>query len=214
MVATDTVIGIVGAVVLVAVMASVFVYEYNNAPEEADTPEALQAHFEEDYAGLSALDDIDGDDQANYLDDDLDGDGTPNAEDDAVGVLVDVQGNVAAATGTSGAPYTQEFTVGNGTFHMMGSIAYGRTNGNVAVPSLQAVLTGPEGFALSATSTVSGNTVTLAFALEEPLVAGDYTLTISHAPAGGLVNVSPQTGFAGSLELHYLTPAEPHGHDA
>lgn len=39
MVATDTVVGIVGAVVLVAVMVGVFVYEYNNtAPAPTEPP--------------------------------------------------------------------------------------------------------------------------------------------------------------------------------
>ncbi len=39
MAASDTVVGIVGSVVLVAVMVGVFVYEYNNAPEPEETPD-------------------------------------------------------------------------------------------------------------------------------------------------------------------------------
>lgn len=212
MVATDTVVGIVGAVVLVAVMAGVFVYEYNNAPVDADDPASRMAHFEEDYAGLSANDDLDGDGIANYEDPDLDGDGLNDTVDDSLGVTVPVQGTVAASSGSAGTPLTQEFTVGNGSFHFQGTITYTRQNGAVAVPSLQATIAGPNGFSLTASSAVSGNTVTLSFDLAEPLEAGDYTLRVSHSPVGGVLNAAPATPVAGSLEIHYETPAEPHGH--
>ncbi len=212
MVATDTVVGIVGAVVLVAVMAGVFVYEYNNAPAEPGDAASRQARFEEHYASLSALDDLDGDGVANYEDPDLDGDGLDDLADGSLGVKVPVDGTVPAATGMASAPYTQGFTVGNGSFHFEGTLTYARQNGLVAVPALEAAIRGPNGFSLTASSAVSGNTVTLTFDLPEPLEAGDYTLTVSHTPVGGPVTVAQETGVAGSLEIYYTTPEGPEDH--
>lgn len=214
MVATDTVVGIVGAVVLVAVMAGVFVYEYNNAPEAGDAALQEQAHFEEDYAGLSATDDLDGDGTQNYVDDDLDGDGQANAVDEDVGVAVPVSGTVAAPppTGGAGAPMTVTFTVGNGSEHFQGAITYTRAAGG-AFPNVQGTLSGPEGFDdVQASSTNSGNTYTLAFDIQEPLPAGEYTLTLRQQPAGGLLPVSQPASVSGELTIHYAAPAEPHGH--
>lgn len=212
MVATDTVVGIVGAVVLVAVMAGVFVYEYNNTPEGELSEEQAKAHFEEDYAGLTATDDLDGDGTANFQDNDLDGDNINNTEDDELAVFVSVSGTVAAATGMAGTPYTLAFSVSNGTEHFGGMLTYARQAGAAAVPSLQATVTGPDGFSVAASSTTAGNTVTLTFDVEEPLSAGDYTLTVSHVPAAGPLTVSPATAVSGMLELHYLTPGEQHTH--
>src|SRR5688572_25141152 len=116
MVATDTVVGIVGAVLLVAVMAGVFVYEYNNPIEEASGDAGARAHFEEDYAGLSATDDLDGDGAPNYLDEDLDDDGVANEEDDMVAVAVPVAGSIGGSTPVDPSdPFTVDFSVGNGT---------------------------------------------------------------------------------------------------
>jgi hypothetical protein len=44
MAATDTIIGIVGAVVLVAVMVGVFVYEYNNVPDDNGGDPGTEPH--------------------------------------------------------------------------------------------------------------------------------------------------------------------------
>jgi hypothetical protein len=99
---SDTVIGIVGAVVLVAVMVGVFAYEYNNAPEgvgtEPDSPEAQMASFNDTYGSLNGMGDIDGDGTPNYLDADMDGDGIDNANDTMVQYVRDFMGNVPART--------------------------------------------------------------------------------------------------------------------
>lgn len=214
MVATDTVVGIAGAVVLVAVMAGVFVYEYNNAPADADNPAIRQQHFEEDYPGLSANDDIDGDGVANFEDDDLDGDGTANAVDSDVGVVVPVSATVAVPppTGGQGPAFTVTFRVGNGTEHFQGALTYTRAAGGV-FPNVAATLSGPAGFdQVQATSTNSGSTYTLAFDIQEPLPAGEYTLTLRQQPTGGLVPVSQEANVAGDLTIHYAAPAEPHDH--
>jgi hypothetical protein len=44
MAATDTIIGIAGAAVLVAVMVGVFVYEYNNVPDDNGTEPGVEPH--------------------------------------------------------------------------------------------------------------------------------------------------------------------------
>ncbi len=80
MVAKDTVIGIAGAVVLVAAMAGVFVYEYNNVPETGGD----DGSFADQYPGLLPDGDLDGDGTPNAEDDDLDGDGIMNADDEDV----------------------------------------------------------------------------------------------------------------------------------
>src|SRR5688572_20840856 len=116
MVATDTVVGIVGAVLLVAVMAGVFAYEYNNPVEDVPDDSSQRSHFEEDYVGLSAGDDLDGDGTANYLDDDIDGDGSPNDGDDMLNVLVPVSGSIGSNTPAGPSqPFTVDFDVGNGS---------------------------------------------------------------------------------------------------
>ena len=215
MVATDTVVGIIGAVVLVAVMAGVFVYEYNNT-EEGGSSSLLeqQEHFEEDYAGLAATQDLDGDGIQNFNDTDLDGDGVENAEDDELAVNVQVSGTVPQAVGMAGSPYTQSFTVGNGSEHLGGTITYTRQAGSVPTPSLQATITGPGGFSVSATPTTSGNTVTMTFDIMEELAAGEYTLTIRHAATGGPLTVSQAASVSGSLEIHYAMPeGGAHSHD-
>lgn len=77
--ASDTVIGIVGALALVAVMIGVFVYEYNNTDDGDPDGDGGTGAF----AGLDADGDIDGDGTRNADDDDADGDGIPDSEDDA-----------------------------------------------------------------------------------------------------------------------------------
>ena len=208
MVATDTVVGIVGAVLLVAVMAGVFVYEYNNPAEDSGEDHEV-AHFEQDYPGITATDDLDGDGQANYLDDDVDGDGTPNDQDMDAGVAVPVSGNLGQRT-TAQAPFTLAFTVANGTEHLMGSITYTRTGtAALGLPTFAARILDASGSAVAnAASTTSGNTVTMAFDVDGgDLPAGEYTLEVSQP------NPGPGGSFSGELDVHYPWPAEsPHAH--
>lgn len=215
MVATDTVVGIVGAVVLVAVMAGVFVYEYNNTEGGATSIQEQQEHFEEDYDGIAATQDIDGDGIQNFNDTDLDGDGINNTEDKQITQSVPVNANVAAPSPTGASPYTQSFTVSNGTEHFQGTLTYTRAAGGV-VPNVQATLSGPSGFStVTASSANSGTTYTLTFDIAEPLPAGQYTLTLTQQPAGGVLPVGQAATVTGTLEVHYVTPeGEMHTHDA
>jgi hypothetical protein len=213
MVATDTVVGIVGAVVLVAVMAGVFVYEYNNTDAGAMSIEEQQEHFEEDYPGLVALQDIDGDGEPNFNDTDLDGDGVDNPEDTQITQTVPVDANVAAPGPTGATPYEQPFTVSNGTEHFQGTLTYTRAAGGVT-PNVQATLSGPSGFSpVTASSTNSGNTYTLTFDIEEPLPPGEYLLTLTQQSAGGVLPIGQAATVQGTLEVHYATPeGEMHTH--
>src|SRR5688572_28436495 len=119
MVATDTVVGIVGAVLLVAVMAGVFAYEYNNpvAAEDPGSEGGMRAAFASAYPGMSADDDVDEDGQANNADDDLDGDGTPNAADSDVSVHSEAGAVLGPAAGPSNPSFSHTFVVGNGSVH-------------------------------------------------------------------------------------------------
>lgn len=69
MASTDTIVGIVGAVLLAAVMVGVFAYEYSNAPAAQPTGDAaLIQHFHEDFPALNATGDINQDHVPNYKD--------------------------------------------------------------------------------------------------------------------------------------------------
>lgn len=211
MVATDTVVGIIGAVVLVAVMAGVFVYEYNNAPEGGSAAAQVE-HFESDFAGMDGTADLDGDGTPNYLDNDIDGDGVNNTDDQETTQVIAVSGSVPAPPPTgAGTPYTQPFTVQNGSVHFQGSLTYTRTNCQVASPNMEATITGPASFSVTGAATCSGNTVTITFNVEETLQGGDYTLAVRQLAAGGVVPVGQAASVAGTLEVHY--PALEEGHD-
>ena len=214
MVATDTVVGIVGAVVLVAVMAGVFVYEYNNTEGGASSIQEQQEHFEEDYDGIAATQDIDGDGIQNFNDTDLDGDGVENSEDTQITQTIPVNMQVPAPSPTGSAQQTLPFTVSNGTEHFQGTLTYTRMNGNVAVPNVQATLSGPNGFSQgSGAAVVSGNTVTLTFDIAEPLAPGAYTLTLTNTGPAGPIPVGQSASVSGTLEVHYVTPeGEMHTH--
>ncbi len=140
---SDTVIGIVGAVVLVAVMIGVFAYEYNNAPEDVGntpdptTPAGQMALFAAAYPELNATDDIDLDGTPNYMDDDIDGDGMNNtADDDGVVVVFNLGHNAPAHTNAAGSgPYSagQPFALGVGYAGVSVEVNHGGGNpGNTA----------------------------------------------------------------------------------
>jgi hypothetical protein len=205
MVATDTVVGIVGAVLLVAVMAGVFVYEYNNPAEPEDTtPEGRMAHFEEDYAGLSANDDIDDDGIPNYEDDDLDGDGSSNENDTEVAVTMESTQAIGQAT------TRLAFYVGNGSVHVTSTVSI-----SLAVPNplfagnFIIELVRPDGtVADNQASTPGGaSTFTVETQEEDEIPAGDWEIVIrpnqATTPAAAEV----------SIEVHYPAPTvEGHGH--
>ena len=207
MVATDTVVGIVGAVLLVAVMAGVFAYEYNN-PATADTmSDAGQKNaFASHYAGLNATDDIDGDGIPNYKDTDIDGDGVANANDTSVGVAIKVSGAVPmTASPMSTQLAAQAFTAGTGVEHILAFVNYTVPTPSPlpAAYSLQASLVDGSGQTVkNGIATTSGSSVSIKIDSEgADLVAGKYELRISMSGA------NPQAGsYSGVILVHYPSP--------
>ncbi|MHB1261679.1 MAG: hypothetical protein ACYC2H_08165 [Thermoplasmatota archaeon] len=211
MVATDTVVGIVGAVLLVAVMAGVFVYEYNNPAEPADTsPAGLQASFEEKYQGLSAMDDIDQDGLANYNDTDVDGDGTENGNDTTVTTSFSMSGAVGPQVGGTVVPsLVQEFYVGNGSVHVTAEVTTSAQapnplfSGNFVVELLR-----PDGSVADnqASSPGGSNTMTVETQEGDEIPTGTWSIRVTQNTVG--------TGGSAQIsgEVHYPAPAaEGHG---
>ncbi len=211
MVATDTVVGIVGAVLLVAVMAGVFVYEYNNPAEAEDLSDAgLQASFEEDYEGMSATDDIDGDGTANYADKDIDGDGTENGNDTMVSTSFSMSGAVGPQVGGTVAPsLSQVFYVGNGSVHITATVTTSVQApnplfaGNFVVELLR-----PDGSVADNQASSPGGSSTLTVETQEgdEIPTGDWTVRVTQNTVG--------TGGSAQIagEVHYPMPAaEGHG---
>lgn len=212
MVATDTVVGIVGAVLLVAVMAGVFVYEYNNPAEPADTSDAgLQASFEEKYQGMSALDDIDQDGFPNYNDTDVDGDGTDNANDTKMGTSRSMSGAVGPQVGGTVVPSLQlALYAGNGTVHIMATVTTSAQasnplfSGNFVVQLLR-----PDGSVAddAATSPGGSNTLTVEVQEGDEIPTGNWTVRVTQNTVG--------TGGSAQItgEVHYPDP-KPEGQGA
>ena len=206
MVATDTVVGIVGAVLLVAVMAGVFAYEYNNPAEPEDmSPAGQMEHFEEDYEGMSANDDIDGDGLANWQDDDLDGDGASNENDTMVATTTEQTG----ATGPQ-ATITMPFYVGNGTVHVTATVVTNLQAGNPLVSGNVIVeLVRPDGSVADNQASTPGGSSTFTVETQEgdELPAGDWSVVVRPNQVGlpGTAQIT--------AEVHYPAPAaEGHGH--
>ncbi len=131
---SDTVIGIVGAVVLVAVMIGVFAYEYNNAEETPDdgpdpnSPEAREAAFNATFTALDPRGDIDGDGTLNYLDDDIDDDGLNNTVDTDVVVTFDLSQPAPAYTNPASNPPASaglEFVIEEGYDGFEATVSHG-----------------------------------------------------------------------------------------
>lgn len=206
MVATDTVVGIVGAVLLVAVMAGVFVYEYNNPAEPADlSPEGRMAAFEEHYPGLSANDDIDDDGIANYEDDDLDGDGASNENDTAVATTTHMS-NAAAGTATT----TMPFYVGNGSVHVTATVVTAFPIPNPLISgNLIIELVRPDGSVADNQASSPGGPSTFTVETQEgdEIPTGEWKVVVRPNQAG--VPASADI----TSEVHYPAPlAEGHGH--
>ncbi|HUR25433.1 MAG TPA: hypothetical protein VM327_05405 [Candidatus Thermoplasmatota archaeon] len=206
MVATDTIVGIVGAVLLVAVMAGVFVYEYNNPAEAQDmSPSGQMAHFEEDYAGMSAGDDIDGDGQANYVDDDIDGDGTSNENDTDTAYHAEMSGAVGPS-----ATLSLEFYVGNGSVHVIATVDTALQAPNPLVSgNLIIELVRPDGSVADNQASSPGGPSSFTVETQEgdEIPAGDWKVVVRPNQVG-----LPSTADI-SADVHYpAITAEGHGH--
>jgi hypothetical protein len=213
-VASDTVVGIVGAVVLAGIMVGVFVYEYNNAATADgggdggdDRASRIQA-FQAAYGHLNATEDLDGDGKANFEDDDMDGQGGPDAEQ---------AGNLVVAfpvTGTSPAPPADTFTrtmnvtVGRGVQAVGGWVNWTSTT-PAPVPASPA-LTCSFGDAAGADSTSCTETppatgqagYALRFTAPAPS-PGDFVFRV------GMTRPGPATSYTGVVLVDYGAPARP-----
>lgn len=211
MVATDTIVGIVGAVLLVAVMAGVFVYEYNNPVAPPDSEEGRQQAFMRDYPALSPQDDIDGDGVPNYMDDDIDGDGTPNEADRDVSTHREMSGALGPQVGTVVVPsLTMPFYVGNGSVHIVGTVTASAQapnplfSGNWVVELLR-----PDGTVADnqASAPGGGGTFTVETSEGDEIPAGTWSIRVTQnqAGAGGSVHIA--------ADVHYPAPPTPeHGY--
>lgn len=210
MVASDTIVGIVGSVLLVVVMAGVFVYEYNNQPDDGDDgngdgSSGSIAHFQDDYPSLAAREDLDGDGKANYEDDDIDGDGVKNDADEATKVVTAFSGSTALQVAPNSAGLLPEqFFVGTGAAHVMAYVNY-----SVLLPSpvptnpvISATLKDAGGDTIAnGVATTTGTSVTVKIMAEGDLTPGTYTIDLQVSGA------TTNTAYSGVIMVHYDVPA-------
>ncbi len=132
---SDTVIGIVGAVVLVAVMVGVFAYEYNNVEEptgdDRTEQEQRMDRFNSTYPALDPFGNIDDDDLLNWEDDDIDGDDVDEDwgnNDTVIAVVWDLSHNAPQYTNPlENGPLSggEGFVVGQGYVGISGAVSHG-----------------------------------------------------------------------------------------
>jgi len=116
MAATDTAVGLAGAVLLVLVMGFVFVYEYTNHPVagQEGTPGAKADAFHAAHPALKPYEDLDGDHVANVNDTDLDGNGVNDTQQTGDLVVHKQFTGSSAALPTQNGQSTFAFFVGTG----------------------------------------------------------------------------------------------------
>ena len=209
MVATDTVVGIVGAVLLVAVMAGVFAYEYNNpaATEDPGSEDGMRSAFAAAHPGLSADDDIDGDGEANFEDADLDGDGTANAADADVSVHTEMSGTLGPAGGPANPSLELGLLVGNGTEHVTAEVTVSAPvpnplfSGNFVIQLLR-----PDGSVADDQASSPGGPSTFTVETQEgdDIPTGTWTVRVTQNQAGTGGNAQIQA------DVHYPDPAAEH----
>ncbi len=182
MVASDTVVGIVGAVLLVAVMAGVFVYEYNNV----EPVDGNGVDFSEAYPNLDASGDIDGDGIVNSEDSDIDGDGIDNADDDDTAVVVEMQGTIGPGANSLVLEALAE--TGHTMLHAEATLG----NADLGTTSLAIEFDGTQ--VASDTAGVGSTTISVDADAGEP---GTYTAVLRQQPAG------PGTSATVTFTVHY-----------
>lgn len=204
---SDTVIGIIGAVVLVGVMVGVFAYEYNNVdsddePTEAEERAMQQAAFNETFGALDPDGDLDGDGTPNYAETDLDDDGIPNEEDDRFQFERSFDAGGAVSGAPSFAGYALNFEAEEGLGHVMLRLSHDeRLAADQTVLALNVQLTA-NGETRSATAVTSGGVTTYTLDLED-VGPGTYALSVTPFAVAG-VSLDPGTTVTGSLEFHYF----------
>ena len=197
MASTDTVVGIVGAVLLAGIMVGVFVYEYNNPAVPGPllpTEEGKMAAFRSVYKGLNATEDLDGDNLANYNDTDMDDNGVNDTDQD--GDLVrksSYDGSTPVPPPAPPQQFTQDFpltlyTGNEGVSAWLNwTIVALPVPGAPAVPDLTlTLLKGSESVVSSGAGVTSGSQRT-ATLVAEPQVTGEYILRVT------MTQASPQS---------------------
>ncbi len=183
MVATDTVVGIVGAVLLVGVMVGIYVYEFNQAEDAGtDTDGGLGSG----PAMIDASGDLDGDGTPNGADDDIDGDSIPNSEDNKTAYTFSFTGSLAP--GATERVFTNEIMAENGTQAIRVNVTWTSTTPTPlpATPNFAVSLVGPEGEVVAqATMDRTGTSVTAMIVADGGLPGGAYTLRVTEGPGMG-----------------------------
>lgn len=215
MVATDTVVGVVGAVLLAAVMVGVFVYEYNNAPAGPANDDAGKAvTFAANYPNLEAEGDLDGDGMANFKDPDMDNNGVPDANQtgDLV-VRFPFDGSVPAAAppAMSSSMTSAPIPVHEGNTRIEYTVYYNSTTPAPAnTPQLAASLSdGGDPVAGTHQPPANGETAgRVTYSSESGFAAGNVTLTVTASNALPLPGATGATPFKAVL-LFYYGSAQP-----
>lgn len=175
MVAKDTFIGIIGALLLVGVMVGVFVYEYDNVEDPGPEPDGFGVR----YPYLDPDEDIDRDGLINSEDDDLDGDNVTNEEDEDVVVSFTAQGVVGPDPGPTENSLSLGFLVGTGN---NGTVAVATWDVVLEAPVMQPTFTVtlelPDGDALAVEPEVADGTATATFDIG-PADVGEAVLRVS-----------------------------------
>jgi hypothetical protein len=214
MAATDTIVGIVGAVLLAVVMVGVFVYEYNNAPAAASPDAELREHFHEDYPALNATGDLNGNGVPNYRDPDMDGDGIANDGDTATAVTVRFSGTAPAPSPPASTSVT-EFKLHVEAGHVTSSFTLSYNSTLPApipqvprTPTLEIAVLGPDGPVSGAPQTTQSGTAVTSTTTTDHLEPGDYTIRVTETVA------SPQGApftVVASLDYGNGHPGNTHG---
>ncbi|HUR63491.1 MAG TPA: hypothetical protein VM241_03320 [Candidatus Thermoplasmatota archaeon] len=203
MAATDTIVGIVGAVLLAVVMVGVFAYEYSNAPAAAASSDTeLQSHFRADYPALNATGDLNGNGVPNFKDGDMDGDGVANANDTATAVTKGFTGTMPAPTPPATAASAVEFPlhVEAGSVGASFTLYYNSTTPAPlpGLPTLNLEVLGNDVPASSPARAQPTGTMAVTVTLNtEALAPGDYVIRVSQTQPG------PSTTFAVKAFLDY-----------
>ncbi len=211
MVATDTIVGVAGAVLLAAVMVGVFVYEYNNAPADGPiggnpTPDDKIAAFNAAYPDLDAQQDLDGDGLANFDDPDLDSTGGPDLSQTGDFIVRSQMDGSSANPPAANVVHSKTFTIGAGGRGLHAELNYTPTlpplQGLPRAPTFDLVLVTPDGTEVRGQAgPVSGNQVNLRLNLDS-VPAGNYTMTVEQTTAG------PDTDYGANWAINY-GPAKP-----
>jgi hypothetical protein len=205
MAGTDTIVGIVGAVLLAAVMVGVFAYEYNNAPASAPAGDAaLIQHFHQDFPTLNATGDIDQNGIPNYKDPAFETPGEILATFRFTGTMPQ-----PTPPATSVPPAEFRLHVEEGNVATILTLTYNATTPAPlpGLPTLDLTIAGSSDITASSPvrAQASGSTAVGVTITTQTLQPGEYTLRVSQTQPG------PATAFAVKAVVDY-GPGHAGGH--